>query len=47
MRVLDIDLDFFLSGVANWSNDEGDRLPADEFQPWPGEAVDYFRLNRH
>jgi hypothetical protein len=35
MRVLDLDLDFFLHGVATWSGaGSGKRLPSNKYQPW-------------
>ena len=39
--VLDIDLDFFLDNIANCR--EGDeRLPSDEYNPWPADSVRTF-----
>lgn len=42
MRVLDIDLDFFLLGVAYYADDEDARLPSEEFQPWHKDDVRTF-----
>src|ERR1017187_8280837 len=33
-RVLDLDLDFFVHGVAFMRAKDDDRLPEDEYQPW-------------
>lgn len=36
MRILDIDMDFFLDGIAHWQNGE-DRLSDEDFKPWKEE----------
>lgn len=43
VRVLDLDLDFFLHGAAHWvSPDGGERLDAEEYPPWElADALDY------
>jgi hypothetical protein len=38
-RVLDLDLDSFLDGVAHWIAYDGDRLDGGEYPPWPIERV--------
>lgn len=44
MRVLDLDLDFFLDGVASWRMSDDDRLPSDEYSPWPmDQAMSFLR----
>ncbi len=35
MRILDLDLDFFLCGTAHYADSADDRLDADEYPPWP------------
>lgn len=42
MRVLDIDLDFFLSDVATFVPQNGKRLPSDDFHPWKERDVRQF-----
>ena len=44
MRVLDIDLDFFLDGVAHWVNADAGRLDPDEYPPW---SLNSLRFSRH
>jgi hypothetical protein len=39
MRVLDIDLDFFVGGSAHWRPSDSERLSADDFPPWPREKA--------
>jgi hypothetical protein len=34
MRILDLDLDFFVHGVAHWRPEDGDRLDDEEFPAW-------------
>jgi hypothetical protein len=34
VRVLDLDLDFFVHGAAHWRPDDGGRLDEEEFPPW-------------
>lgn len=41
-RVLDIDLDFFVSDVAYARDSAGERLPEPEFQPWDLDDVLWF-----
>lgn len=41
MRILDLDLDFFLDEIAHWQNGSG-RLSDEDFNPWTGEAVRFF-----
>lgn len=43
--VLDIDLDAFLDDVAHWS-ESGQRLPADEFNPWTEQRLVHFLEKR-
>jgi hypothetical protein len=35
VRVLDLDLDFFLGGTAHYADSAGERPNADEYPPWP------------
>ncbi len=42
MRVLDIDLDFFLDNLATFRSDHGDRLRDEEYHPWPSSEVRTF-----
>ena len=42
MRVLDIDLDFFLNDIAHFANDYGDRLDESEYIPWKEAEVRNF-----
>lgn len=46
MRVLDIDLDFFLDDVAHMADSSETRLDGEEFQPWAGEDVRHFLVDR-
>lgn len=39
MKVLDIDLDFFLSNVAHRQAEEGTRLPSEDYVPWDEGSV--------
>jgi hypothetical protein len=39
MRILDIDLDFFVNGTANWRPVGSGRLDADEYPPWSTEEA--------
>jgi hypothetical protein len=41
MRVLDLDLDFFLDAVVAWpfSDGDGPRRSAERYAPWPAESV--------
>jgi len=39
MRVLDIDLDFFLDEVAHWINADAGRLDAADYPPWTTEKT--------
>ncbi|MBK5219775.1 MAG: UPF0489 family protein [Thermoleophilia bacterium] len=34
MRILDIDLDFFVEGVAHWRTSDSGRLDGEEYSPW-------------
>jgi hypothetical protein len=34
MRLLDIDLDFFVEGTAHWKSSDSERLDGDDFPPW-------------
>ena len=34
LRVLDLDLDFFVEGVAHWRTSDGERLDGEEYPPW-------------
>jgi hypothetical protein len=45
-RILDLDLDFFLDGVASWRGREHDRLDAADFPPWPVEQAIAFLRER-
>ena len=42
MKILDIDLDFFLNDIANSRSDYGERLSSDEYFPWEAEDVKAF-----
>lgn len=42
MRILDIDLDFFLSGIAHFVSDNEERLNDDYYKPWDEESVRQF-----
>jgi len=42
MRVLDIDLDFFLDKIACWVSDYGDRLNSKDYIPWNKQQVEDF-----
>lgn len=46
MRVLDIDLDFFLHGAAHGVDSAGRRLDADEYPPWPVDVAITFLVER-
>ncbi|MGP4105488.1 hypothetical protein [Virgibacillus sp. L01] len=41
MRILDIDMDFFLDGIAHWQNGE-ERLNDEDFKPWNEEEFKRF-----
>jgi hypothetical protein len=45
-RILDLDLDFFLDGVATWRGREDDRLDATDFPPWSVEQALSFLRDR-
>jgi hypothetical protein len=45
-RILDLDLDFFLYGVAGSHVPEDGRLDEDEYPPWPAEEMIEF-LEHH
>lgn len=48
MRVLDIDLDFFVRPAAHWVADDGQRLPEEGYEVWPSdEALAYLRNRCH
>lgn len=42
MRILDIDLDFFINDIANFRSDYGERLSDDEYFPWEEDKVKEF-----
>lgn len=42
MRVLDLDLDFFVSPIATWQSDFGPRLPDDAYDVWEINDVKAF-----
>lgn len=46
MRVLDLDLDFFVHGAATWREPEDDRLDPDEYPPWELDDVLEFLTKR-
>jgi len=46
LRVLDIDLDFFLCGTAHYVDSADERLSPDEYPPWPLEAVIAFLVDQ-
>ena len=46
MRVLDLDLDFFLNGIARWVDDYGPRLDENDYWPWPEVQVRSFLEKR-
>jgi hypothetical protein len=46
MRILDLDLDFFLEGAANWRSAGEGRLDAVEYPPWPREEALAFLQDR-
>lgn len=39
MRILDLDLDFFVHGVAHWRPEDGGRLDGEEFPAWDVEEA--------
>lgn len=44
MRLLDLDLDFFVNGVAHWRGRDDDRLDAEAYPPWSiDEAMAFLR----
>lgn len=46
MKILDIDMDFFLDNVAHFKKFDGERLNDEEYKPWSIEAVrDYLENN--
>lgn len=46
MRILDIDMDFFLDDVAHFKSFDGERLNDEDYKPWSVEAVkDYLENN--
>jgi hypothetical protein len=46
LRVLDLDLDFFIEGAAHWIASSDARLDADEYPPWPHEKALSFLEDR-
>lgn len=46
MRVLDLDLDFFLDYIAHWKIEDGSRLSDTEYIPWTEEEVRGFLENQ-
>jgi hypothetical protein len=46
MRVLDLDLDFFLDGVANWRDVGAGRLDAADYPPWSRDEAFAFLEDR-
>ena len=46
MRVLDIDLDFFLHGVAHYRASDDDRLDPEDIEPWSIDAAMEFLQDR-
>lgn len=46
MRVLDLDLDFFLCGKAHFKDSAEGRLDPDEYPPWPLDLVMTFLTRR-
>ena len=42
MRILDLDLDFFLDSIALDQSSSGARLSEDDFKPWSGDKVREF-----
>ncbi|MCW2980753.1 MAG: hypothetical protein JWO14_2480 [Solirubrobacterales bacterium] len=46
MRILDLDLDFFVHGAAHWRPDEGGRLDDAEFPAWDLEEAVAFLTDR-
>lgn len=42
MRILDLDLDFFLSSIAHDQSSDGARLSETEFKPWASDKVREF-----
>jgi hypothetical protein len=45
-RLLDVDLDFFLDGVAEWIAKDGPRLDSSEYHPWDQDDVLVFLQDR-
>lgn len=45
-RVLDVDLDFFVHGVASYRDLEAGRLDGDEYPPWTTDAAMSFLSER-
>jgi hypothetical protein len=39
VRILDLDLDFFIDGVTYWKPSDSERLSAEDFPPWPLEQA--------
>lgn len=39
IRILDLDLDFFIEGAAYWRPSDSDRLNAEDFPPWPQQKA--------
>lgn len=39
MRVLDLDLDFFVDGAAHWKESDSERLSAEDYPPWNREEA--------
>lgn len=46
MRVLDIDLDFFLCGTAHYLDSADERLDPEEYPPWPLDVAIAFLAER-
>lgn len=46
VRVLDLDLDFFLSGTAHYVDSAGERPSAEEYPPWPLDLAIAFLTQR-
>jgi hypothetical protein len=39
LRILDLDLDFFIDGAASWRASDSGRLDAADFPPWSREKA--------
>ena len=42
MRILDIDMDFFLENIENWNPFNNDRVEDDQNKPWNEKDVRHF-----